>query len=450
MSITERKLDRSTSLAAAADRFLDEVSAWIHSCMAGYAREEPVDASGQLTYTSAWEPYLRARPSPEVMAFLAQQRDAVRDRFVRRDQWRHGYWRMQEVRHGTEHFAVFLGFLARLNPEDANTRAQLLDAAEHFGNWNPDVPAWYEPKSGLFRSLYFGTDGVSEKAAGWNMPDHLRCARICLTAYDLGGGDRYLDLARAYAAVWAGAILDSDELPVGLNVSGPFFELSQESAQIYRAGLGTAVLLDNDTDRAENLLAAGGINVFLTLWRRTKEDRFRRVSEALLDILLPQLADAGAGALADLIRLYRHTTGDTRYDDAVRAAVKGLNPYGIRTIGVQPNVMRLTRTSGVGKRVDMPVWFENLHLRRHNPVLLSLAAEINRDATLAILALDLGRVYFELARDILPEGRENGGAANTVCAVARGHERENGSGVITAVLGPLLEASIPVQMAQSQ
>ena len=132
MPITERKLDRSTSISAASERFLDEVSAWIHSCMAGYAREEPGDASGQLTYTSAWAPYLRARPSPEVMAFLAQRRDAVRDRFVRREQWRHGYWRMQEVRHGTEHFVVFLSFLARLNPEDANTARAIAGRGRAF------------------------------------------------------------------------------------------------------------------------------------------------------------------------------------------------------------------------------------------------------------------------------------------------------------------------------
>ena len=128
----------------------------------------------------------------------------------------------------------------------------------------------------------------------------------------------------------------------------------------------------------------------------------------------------------------------------------GLSPYAIRTLGVQPNVMRLTRISGVGKRADQPVWFENLHLRRHNPILLSLAAEINRDAALATLALDLGRVYFELARDVLPEGRENGDVANSVSSVARGHGRDNGSGVVTAVLGPLLEASIPENLAQSQ
>ena len=284
MPITERKLDRSTSISAASERFLDEVSAWIHSCMAGYAREEPGDASGQLTYTSAWAPYLRARPSPEVMAFLAQRRDAVRDRFVRREQWRHGYWRMQEVRHGTEHFVVFLSFLARLNPEDAHTRAQLLDAAEHFGNWSADVPAWYDADTGLFRSLHFGADGVSRKASGWNMPDHLRCASICLAAHDLGGGDRYLDLARAYASLWADAILNADELPVGLNVSGPFFELSKEAEEFYRSGLEAEVPLENDADRAENLLAAGGVNLFLGLWRRTREDRFRLASEALLDI----------------------------------------------------------------------------------------------------------------------------------------------------------------------
>ncbi len=72
-------------------------------------------------------------------------------------------------------------------------------------------------------------------------------------------------------------------------------------------------------------------------------------------------------------------------------------PSEIRTIGIQPDVMRLTRLTGVGKEADMPLWFENLHLRRHNPITLAVAAEITGDAALAAQTLDIGRAYFELA-----------------------------------------------------
>ena len=47
---------------------------------------------------------------------------------------------MQEAHHGTEHFELFLGMLYRLDPDDAATTAQLLDAAEHIVNSVPGIP----------------------------------------------------------------------------------------------------------------------------------------------------------------------------------------------------------------------------------------------------------------------------------------------------------------------
>ena len=443
MAINERKLDRSTSFAVAAERFLDAVGEWIDACVTRYAASPPTDAPDQLTYTAAWEPYLRVRPRPAVMAFLAEKRDAVRAHFTDTGQWRHGYWTMQDVHAGVEHFDIFLRFLAQLDPDDPQTRSQVLDAGEHFGNWSPDVPPWYDAKTGLFRSYHFGAGGVKNNSGQWNVPDHLRGIRLCLLAHSLGGEDNYLQLGREYAGLWADALLTGQELPVALGASGPIFVLEEKAEAVYRASDENGGLLDTPVDRAENILAAGGINVFLDLWDRTGDARFLRASERLLDLLTPQLSDPDAGALADLLRTHRRLTGNSRYDDVVRSALASLAPFEIHTIGIQPDVMRLTRLTGVGKRADMPIWFENLHLRRHNPITLATAAEIAGDSALAAQALDIGRVYFELSRESLPDGRDHSGA-NTVSAVARGHSRDNGAGMVTAVLGPLLEAFGPV------
>jgi hypothetical protein len=440
MSINERKLDRSPAFAEAAARFLDAVGEWIDACVARYTATPPSDAPDQLAYVAAWEPYLRLRPQPAALAFLTQKRDAVQAHFTQTGQWRHGYWMMQDVSRGVEHFNVFLRTLAQLAPDDPQTRSQVLDAAEHFGNWKAAVPPWYDAKTKLFRSHRFGAAGVEELDGQWNIPDHLRGIRLCLLAYSLGGGDRYLAFARDYAGLWADALLMEQELPVGLGADGPLFALNKRAEAFYLGGLGNA---DHHTetpiDRAENFLAAGGINVFLELWARTGEARFLRAAERLLDLLTPQLPDPDAGAVADLLRTYRRLTGSSRYDDAVRSALASLAPYEIRTIGIQPDVMRLTRLTGVGKEADMPLWFENLHLRRHNPITLAAGAEITGDAILAAQALDIGRVYFELARQSLADGCDDGGA-NTVAAVARGHRRDNGAGVVTAALQPLIEA----------
>ncbi len=439
MSINERKLDRSPNFAEAAALFLDAVGEWIDACIAQYAAAPPTDAPDQLTYVAAWEPYLRVRPRPEALAFLTHKRDAVHTHFTQTGQWRHGYWMMQDVSRGVEHFNVFLRFLAQLAPDDPETRRQILDAAEHFGNWSEAVPPWYDARTKLFRSFRFGATGAEELDEQWNVPDHLRGVRLCLLAHSLGGGDRYLAFARDYAGLWADVLLTEQELPVGLGVNGPLFALSKEAEAFYLSGLGNAGHSETPVDRAESFLAAGGINAFLELWERTGEARFLRAGERLLDLLTPQLSDPDAGAVADLLRTYRRVTGSRRYDDAVRSILAFLAPSEIRTIGIQPDVMRLTRLTGVGKEADMPIWFENLHLRRHNPITLAAAAEITGDAALAAQALDIGRVYFELARQSLADGCDDGGA-NTVGAVARGHRRENGAGVVTATLQPLIEA----------
>ncbi len=414
---------------------------WIDCCIQAYRSESPTQGKGQLTYTTAWEPVLRTTTSSSAVEFLAQKRDEVANHFNSSEIWRHGYWRKADVRQGTEHFRLFLAFLYRVNPYDETTRAQLLDAAEHVGNWAHDAMPWYESANGLYRSLILGTDVVDDQSTGWNVPDHLPLSRLALVAYHADGGDRYLDMARRYSLHWANAVNADDHIPAGLSFSGPFYDLCGRKEDIYRHAIDVAGPVSGDQDCAENLLANGAVDLFLELWQLSSNNVLRRAAEKILDELLPQLADPDAGALAQAIRYYRKLTEDPRYDDVVIAATSALNPYEIGAIGVQPNVMRLTRMSGVGKRLDMPVWFEDMHLRRHNPILLSLAAEISGDLKLATIAMDLARTYFELAKETMRTGRQNGDAANTVSAIARGHGRENGSGMVTAVFGPLQEAT---------
>jgi hypothetical protein len=214
-------------------------------------------------------------------------------------------------------------------------------------------------------------------------------------------------------------------------------ELAGQAESIYRSFAGMAGHFDNDIDRAENLLASSAVDVMLDLWQATGETRFRAATERLLDVCATQLHDPDAGAAADAIRAYRRETEDRRYDAVISAAVAPLNPFSVHTLGLQPDVYRSVRPSGIGKRSDKPDWFEDGESRRHNPILLAVAAEIMQDSDLATAALDLGRTAFDLAREALPDGRHHGCAANTVSAIARGHGRENHAGMTTAVLGAL-------------
>lgn len=437
----QRPIERSESLEHATARFLDDLRTWVYACIARYENAPATDVHDQGTYATGWLPYIQATDDGRVVGFLHQTRDRIRAHFEATDQWRHGYWRMHEVHHGTEHFELFLGMLARLDPADAETARQLQDVAEHMGNWSPAVEPWFDRAQTRFRSLYFGADGVRlEPGMTVNTPDHMRGVNICLLAADCNSREahRYREFARHYAGAWADAILAGPHLPLALTADGALDGFDDADEQIYRSFMGEASALALDVDRAENILGSDGINTFLRLWQASGEPRLRRAAERLLDVLVTQLADPDAGAAADAVRAYRGWTGDTRYDAAVRDAVAVLDPWAVTTLTLDTDFRLNHRPSGVGKRSDMPGWLEDGAPRRHSPITLSVAAEISGDDALMTWAVDLARAYFLLAREAFPDGRDHGCAARTVSAIARGHSRENHAGMTTAVLAPAL------------
>jgi hypothetical protein len=438
IAVESISVEHSPTLAAARARFLSDLGDWVRACLATIRPESPLDGHDQGTFTVAWAPHIAETGDRQALRFMTELRDHARARFIAKGRWKHGYWTMNEAHHGTEHFELFLATLWRLNPQDGETVRQFTDAAEHLGNWSPEVPPWFEWKTGLFRSMYFGAEGIREEPGDvLNVPDHLRCVSLALIALDMTGDRRHADLARAHAALWAEAIIKGRELPVGLLPDGPVYHLTPGFEKTYRTFAGMAGALDDAVERAENLLASGAVNVLLRMWTLTRENRYREAAERLLNVIATQLGDPDAGAAADAVRLYRRLTGDTRFDAQVQAAVAGLDPSGIRQLSIEPTVQRTKRPCGIGKRSDMPNWLEDGRPRRHNPILLAVAAEMTGNEPLAIGAVDLARTYFALARRVYPSGREHGCSARSVSAIARGHGRENNAGVVTGVLQQL-------------
>jgi hypothetical protein len=430
------RIEASADLSQALERFLQELRTWIYECLDKYTSAKPTNGHDQLTYATAWAPYLKCIADKHVVSFLKSARDSVAEHFKASGIWKHGYWKRQEAHHGTEHYDLFLRFLLDVDPDDYETRRQLLDAVEHIGNWVPEIPPWFNEETGLFHSFWFGTEEVgNEGDEGVNVPDHLRCVNLCLLAHRISREERYLRLARNYAARWADSICESHLLPFGLARSGPLFDPSGFVGLPDKSAARESNLL-----RAENLLASNGIGAFLGLWKLTGEARFLVAAERLVDIASEELTDPDGGVAADAIRQYRSVTGKTMYDSRILDVCRYLSPENIRQIGIEPRVDRPSPYVGIGKRIDMPRWFENGTSRRHNPILLSVAAEISGNAGLATIALDIGRMYLALARKVFPDGRDHGCSARSVSAIARGHGRENHAGVTTAVLGPLAEA----------
>ena len=425
------RIEQSTDISEARQRFLQELRTWIYRCLEMYGNVEPADGHDQLTYTTGWAPYLEHVADDQVISFLKSSRDKAAKHFRANGMWKHGYWKQQEAHHGTEHYDLFLRFLFEIDPDDEDTRRQLIDAIEHMANLIPEIPDWFNQSTGLFHSFWFGTDHVGKDGDdGANVPEHLRCVNLCLLAYRISQDGRYRSLAQEYAGRWAEAICATDILPIALASSGPVYSLQGEAESV------------RNPLRAENLLASNGIGAFLDLWKLTGEGTFLNAAERLLDILSDGLIDPDAGVAADAIRHYRRITGKTRYDSKVLDVCQRLSPENITQIGIEPHVDRPGPAVriGIGKRGDMPDWFEDGARRRHNPILLSVAAEISGDASLGAIALDIGRAYFVLGRKAFSDGRKHGCSSRSVSAVARGHGRDNHAGVTTAVLGPITRA----------
>ncbi len=433
------QVTESATVEQAAGDFLAQVAQWTDHCIARYAAAPATNVHDQGTFTTGWEPYIRATGDVGALAFLKSQRDKIRDHFVQSDQWHHGYWRMQEAHHGTEHYELFLGMLWRLDPADATTVTQIVDVAEHLGNWSPAVAPWFDWDSGLYRSFLFGADGVQLlDGAELNVPDHLRCSNIALLAHRATQEARYLEVAAAQVERWATALLAQDELPIGLLPDRVVYRFDAAEEAIYRARVGQSSMLLTPVDRAESFLASDAINTLLYVWRATEDRLFRQAAERLLDILLPTVTDPDAGAVADAVRHYRQWTGDNRYAGALCALAPAVGER-IQTLAFDPAQQVGYRPAGIGRRADMLFWLADDQPRRQSPLTLGLVAELTDDAALATYALDLASAYFQLAQQGLPDGRDHGCAARTVNAVARGHGRENHAGMTTAVLGPLVQ-----------
>lgn len=436
---TSITIDYSSTLDDARNRFLQDIGDWINTCCAEYGPIPPSDVHDQATYTTSWLQYVALTGDREPLKFMTTLRDQIWHHFTDSGQWTNGYWKTGEVHHATEHFELFLASLYQAAPNDGDTIAQFVDAVEHVGNWDESVEPWFDWDAGVFRSMYLGTEEVRlSPGLETNIPDHFRCANLCLWAYQMTREQKYLELPAKNIGLWADAINNGQMLPIALSTDGPIYSLADDTEQAYRGFAGQAPELNDEVDRAENFLASNGVGTFLLLWQLTHEERFLTAAQRIIDILATQLNDPTAGPAADVIRTYRRITQgaahEKRYDDAINNAVDALDLSPIQTLSIDHAPERESRPSGIGKRQDMPNWFEDGSPHRRNPILLAVAAEIQNDESLAIQSLDLARHHFLLARRVYPNGRHHGCSARTVSAIARGHGRANNAGMVTGVL----------------
>ena len=427
----------SGSLEDALNDFADEIDAWIGRVIRAYPTGFTSDSHDGGTFMTCWVPHIRAARDQRAAEFMYRYRYEAKRHFEETDQWLDGYWRRQEVHHGTEHFDIFLRATDKLPLGDDVTARQVEDAAEHIGNWKPGFPEWFDWDTGLFRSFYLGTEHVGEPSC--NVPDHVRLAGLALLAHDLSGRERYLELARRHCTRWAAALNSGDQLPAGIDADGSIYGLGDEDKESYDSFAGAAPDdLGADLPRAENLLASGVPDTLLTLWEKSGDGVFRSAAERIIDVAVEVLNSPIAWQAHAAVRRYRQTTGSDRYDDLVKAVGdESLRP--VRELTIVPEVEQPVVTGPLGMRSDKPDWLDQDGKPAPSPLLMALRALVTGEENLLIRALDLGRAHFQLAREVFGDVTHHGCGSRSLSAVCRGHGRLNGAGVVTEVLAPAIE-----------
>jgi hypothetical protein len=431
-----REVAYSAGLEEACERFLDLIGAWTGRVREAYPDGYVSDSHDGGTFMLPWLAYMRARDDDAAWRFFAQYRDAARQHFEAAGQWRHGYWKRQEAHHGTEHFDLYLYALWLMDPGDGATVAQFEDAAEHIGNWAPGFPDWFDWQGGVFRSTYLGTEHVGEPEG--NVPDHLRFASMALGAYEMTGRSRYLEFARVYGGRWADGIVDGPSLPVGLRADSAAYQ--QDVIPGTYAGFAGAAPKDLNREvlRAENLIASEAVSVLLRLRIRTGEKRFGKAVDRLLEVAAESLESPIAWQVHGNLRRYRSVTGSDRFDEAIASVAEGALRT-VKTLTLDPVVEHAGGTSQMGMRGDLPEWTDEAGEPAPSPLLQTLVALTKEDDDLLTRAVDLGRTYLALGLEAYGDVAEHGCTSRAAHAVARGHGRLDGCGVVTECLGPALE-----------
>ncbi|MCI9457972.1 MAG: hypothetical protein HFE44_13560 [Oscillospiraceae bacterium] len=116
----------------------------------------------------------------------------------------HGYVDCHEVHHEIENYIYFQDPLwYHKFPGMDVALASILDLAHHIGNWEPNVPAWYDWEKHEFVSNWLGTKGVRDYPPfDYQEGNHFRFVDVAQLAYLATKQPRYLKLVEDYCGHW--------------------------------------------------------------------------------------------------------------------------------------------------------------------------------------------------------------------------------------------------------
>lgn len=411
----------------------------------------------EANYALAWFPHYLITGDTTVLEHFDMLKAALHG-WVKRD-CLHGYEPKAEAHHGPEPFLLFLPRYIGLVPEDTEAVNLLTDAAEHIGNWVPEIPPWYDYDRDTFIGYNIGSREVTnDEKNAYEMAEHFRFIHIAIAAHRVTGEERYLTWALRYGKKRAERLIAApDPMPLIWTLDGEGLdEAAVDAKNLHRLVASTHHIPRDPLAGIEVLLASGAIYALGDLYLLSGEEIFKTAAKRIVEPLVASLSDPFNDPAAAALSYYRWTFEDTEFDEAIRSGLAGLpdeSPELLALIFPQEN---RRRELGVGKRADMAYWGEWSDdgsvkpIREPSTATLTLAYQVTGDPVYAMRALRSAATRLGMARRVLRGGREHADMGGAVCSVAAGHGRNWGQGAVTACYGPLILGTREVESKVAQ
>ena len=411
----------------------------------------------EANYALSWFPHYLITGNATVLQHFDMLKAALIG-WVKRD-CVHGYEPKAEAHHGPEPFLLFLPRYIGLMPEDAEAITLLTDAAEHIGNWVPEIPPWYDYDRDTFIGYNIGSrDVTNEEKDAYEMAEHFRFIHIAIAAYRVTGEERYLTWALRYGRKRAERLIAApDPMPLLWTLDGEGFDEAAVNAKnLHRLVASSHHIPGDPLAGIEVLLASGAIYALGDLYLLSGEEIFKTAAKRIVEPLVTSLSDPYNDPAAAALSYYRWTFEDTDFDAAICAGLEDLpdEPPELLALIFPQETRR--REPGVGKRADMAYWGEWSDdgsvrpIQEPSTATLTLAYQVTGEIVYAMRALRSAATRLNIARRVLRGGREHADMGGAVCSIAAGHGRNWGQGAVTACYGPLLLGTREVQSEVTQ
>lgn len=423
-----------------------ELSLWLRQSIQRDGPDRHSGGEDEANYALTFLPHYLLTRDEALGERLRSLRDDLKN-WVGGDECLHGYERRAEAHHGTEPFLLFLPRYLGLFPDDEVARGLLEDAAHHIGNWVEGIPDWYDWERDVFHSYEIGTEvvGANEDVA-YELAEHWRFVHIALAADRVTGDTRYGAWALRYGRRRAEQIIACGEcIPLLWDLQGHALYMEDiKTSQQRRMSAAEHHVAGDPLAGIENMLASGVVYALGDLYRKSKDEVFKRAARRLVEPLVDHLLDPFADPAAAALSYYRWTFDDASLDESIEQVLSAMQDEETDEWVLMAPQHRVRREAGVGKRRDMLYWG---HWRADGIVepsrqpctaTLTLAYQLSGEVDYARRALEQAALKLAMARRILRGGREHADMGGAICSVAAGHGRNWGCGAVTGCYGPLL------------